>query len=284
MNLISILLGLAAERFFGQVTEFRRFDWLILYSNWLRRMLPSAYCEGPLMVGLLLLLPIVVVLIFMSILGYFSLILSIIILIYCLGPKRLEPEVETIIDASEKDDEILLKQIAADLAEGKTYISSESDTNDRIINSLFVEANDRYFSVIFWFALIGPVGALIYRCSSQFSQYLIKSHDPSDNLLDTVVYFHKLLDWLPAQLVALSYTITGSFIHGFDQWRLTPKFAAAESVNAAVLINTGRGAVLSHVAEKDLTTQTQAVMALIWRTLWVWMVAIAIFTLAGWVQ
>lgn len=66
------------------------------------------------------------------------------------------------------------------------------------------QAQQRWFAVLFYFLLLGPVGALAYRLLQLSAQ-----GKPSLGL--------QLADWVPARLLAASFTITGNFVESSDE-------------------------------------------------------------------
>lgn len=71
---------------------------------------------------------------------------------------------------------------------------------------------ERWFSVIFWFLVLGPVGAVAYRVG--FLSARSDALDPEDRALALRIVHY--LDWLPARLLVLSFTLTGNFVNGFS--------------------------------------------------------------------
>ncbi|MBN7795407.1 hypothetical protein [Parahaliea mediterranea] len=69
--------------------------------------------------------------------------------------------------------------------------------------SLLYEGFQRWFPVLFYFLLAGPVGALVYRLAQLGAA---ESGDEADSVLVQV------LDWLPSRLLALSFAVTGDFV------------------------------------------------------------------------
>lgn len=284
MKLIAILIGLAVDRFFGNIAKWRHFVWLDAYASWLHRQLPYSYAQGAAAVIAVVAVPALIlglIVHFGNI--YFGLVLSIGFLLYCIGPKQLEHELGLLLQADATHDEAMMGKVADSLTSGKHYQNADDTTAGRIIDAVLVEANDRYYAVLFWFVLLGPAGALAYRCASRYSQSQQLDADSPEQRRKAAALVHKLLDWLPANLAALSYAITGSFIHAAEQWRLNLHFDPKETVNAAVLIHSGRGAVLFHHIDDSFAVQMQAIIALIWRTIWLWVVCAAVVTLAGWI-
>ena len=66
------------------------------------------------------------------------------------------------------------------------------------------QAQQGWFAVLFYFLLLGPVGALAYRVLQ------LATPGKSSSLL-------WLADWVPARLLAASFTLTGNFVESADE-------------------------------------------------------------------
>ena len=80
---------------------------------------------------------------------------------------------------------------------------NEQEVHAMIQRALLYEGLQRWFCVLFYFVLLGPAGALVYR----LIQLCRDSFEP-----DTAERWLFLLDWVPARLLAATFTITGDFI------------------------------------------------------------------------
>jgi AmpE protein len=68
---------------------------------------------------------------------------------------------------------------------------------------------ERWFAVIFYFALFGAAGALLYRLAQ-----LAGEADENDSLQGQLLH---VLDWLPTRLLVFSYTLTGDYMGSREQ-------------------------------------------------------------------
>lgn len=80
---------------------------------------------------------------------------------------------------------------------------SAQQAHAMIQRALVYEEFQRWFAVLFYFALLGPAGALVYRLSQLDLGY------PADGSNRRWLL---LLDWLPARLLAATFALTGDFI------------------------------------------------------------------------
>ena len=81
---------------------------------------------------------------------------------------------------------------------------SAREVHDLVQRHVVFEGYQRWFAVLFYFVLLGPVGALAYRllqlCREQFET-------------DTAARWLFIADWVPARLLAASFSLTGDFVH-----------------------------------------------------------------------
>jgi len=289
MSLIIILICLLAERFLLDYQHLRQANWLTQYSLWFERHeLPDWMINGFGGVILLLLPPLLVIALLQhlldeSLFGIPGALFACAVLILSFGPQDLDNQITRLHDASKQDDEDQAATIARELMHGQP---SQSDLTDpqTIAESILEQANSRIFAVIFWFLVLGPIGAAIYRLAS-----CIPNLQSTRRELDFVITSKQLiaiLDWIPARLTAASYAIAGSFEDALNGWHSyhEQRFNEFHSSSSGILICTGAGALrLPSLIKNDHPHPAESAMSLVWRSLVVWIVLIGLLTLAGWV-
>jgi membrane protein required for beta-lactamase induction len=99
-----------------------------------------------------------------------------------------------------------------------------------------------------------------------------------------------IMDWLPARLTAICYAIAGSFEDALYGWRSyrDRRYDEFSDSNSGTLICTGSGAMrLNTLLEEhsdelhDFSHLPQSAMALVWRSLVVWLVIAGLLALTG---
>jgi membrane protein required for beta-lactamase induction len=287
MSLIAILLSLIAERFLGSMVELRRFGWFHRYARFGKNVLFSQpFLNGPAAV-ILLLAP---VLVLTGLLAYylgnlwflFGLLFAVMVLLFSFGPTDLEAEVEAFIDARARDDEESAIWHASELL-GDELPTHSAQVTRRIMDNILVQANERLLAVVFWFVLLGPVGALLFRLTQQLAE---EESENSDDFAEAAQRLHHLLAWLPARGCALAYALAGSFVEALHAWRTTIA-EWPESTNQ-ILIATGLGALryeegeIEEGNEEQNLDEVMETLSLVRRAVMVFISVIALFTLAGW--
>jgi len=150
-----------------------------------------------------------------------------------------------------------------------------------------VQANNRLFGVMFWFALLGPVGALAFRLTDLMRREgLARAAEPGGEArAELCQRLHGVLAFLPARLVALSYGVAGSFEESFSGWR---RYLAGETghffdANDRLLVHAGIGALGSRWdGTPDDSERARAAFALTEAAFYVWLAGFALLTLISW--
>ncbi|MDH3614775.1 MAG: regulatory signaling modulator protein AmpE [Gammaproteobacteria bacterium] len=303
MHLIALLVGLVVERLATQLFHLRRLRWLdriidagfrqaARLANW-----PSLIAI--ILIAVLLVLPVFTVTFSLgdSLLGFPYLLLAVVVLFFSLGPQDIGEDVNEYCKASEEGDEERIKQTA------KAIIESEvpEDVLERIHKveeSVCIQANNRLFAVIFWFVLLGPLGAWAYRVTDLIRRRAVfaaardeESSGTSERLRDAAVMLHGWLAWIPARLTAIGYAAAGNFDTALGAWRAPTeqKTDSPSEYNEHLLARVGVSALaLGDIAEEDLTQRAvrgaTAANQLVFRLLLIWAVIIAAMTLYGWTR
>ncbi len=281
MSLITILIGLFMERFLGSLEEFRRFDWFYRFADWLRRRLPSGSSGWDASAALLaLLLPALATGWLFDALrdfwGFAAFLFALAMLLYSIGPRDLEAETEAFLDAYERGDHESACHHAEDLLRAGVPDSSEA-LGRRIAEEVLVEAHERLLGVIFWFVLLGPMGAILYRLAVLLRGRERKGGSGFWAAADAI---HYLLAWLPIRLTALGYAVAGSFVDAVQRWRV--QAGRHLDLNRGVLTATGLGALGLDETIETPSQEVRAALDLVRRAVAAWLVVLALLTLAGW--
>ncbi len=146
-----------------------------------------------------------------------------------------------------------------------------------IQQALLYEGLQRWFSVLFYFVLLGPAGALAYRL-------LQLSRDDFEPVLARRCLF--LMDWLPARLLAATFGLTGDFIGSRDKLLAGIQDTAADAGD--VLYSVGIAALGSDASSPsgedavfgpEAAAQNREFDALLSRSAVCWIVALSLLVL-----
>jgi len=291
MELIAIVISLVVERFLGSMEEFRNYTWFRRYAGGLLQRFSSLQgSDGPLGILLILLVPVLLVLTAEYYLAHWWIVLglafSVLVLLFSFGPHDLEAQVEAYVEAEERDDQESALDHAAVLL-GENTAGAEAERTRRIIETSLVEANERVFAVLIWFLVLGPAGAVLYRLTSQLANNTWSEEQAG--IAAAAQRLRAILDWPSSRLCALAYAFAGSFVDALHAWRIQERQDDWEQGSHLVLIASGLGA-LGYVPgeeedgrEHDIALVHET-LALIRRSVVVFLGIAALFTLAGWMS
>ena len=288
---VALVLGHVAP---GLVTSAREFTWFGRWLRWLGAQSGEAsFWHGrygivlallPVLLGVALLQW----LLHAPLLGLLGLVFGVLVLVYAWGPRDLDVDVEAIIDAHD------LPTRRAAIAHLWPQGATPSSEGSALVEAVFRSALQRWFGVLFWFLLLGPVGALLYRLSALAGEGEFASFLPAETLAG-VRQLHALLDWPVAQLMTLSMALVGNFDPVFNAWR--EAHGNTWQLDTGFLAAAARASVKSELAEEaeeyadEGMVQTMRelpelrdAMSLVWRILLLWLALLAVFVIGGWVS
>lgn len=298
MTLIALLIGLIIERVATQLFHMRRLRWLdriIDYGFGVARRFSNWPALIPItLLAAMLALPVFVIRFSLgdTLLGFPYLILAVFVLFFSLGPKDIGEDVDEYCAALEADDEELVQQTAKAIVEGDV----PSDPLERIHvveQAVCVQANNRLFAVVFWFVVLGPLGAWAYRVTDLIRRRAVfnatrdeQDADTHTQIRDAAVMLHGWLAWIPARLTAIGYAIAGHFDAALMAWRTSSAGSGVTSHSEELLARVGIAALA--LGEEDGEGLTErgvrgatAANRLVFRLLLIWFVVIAAMTLYG---
>ena len=294
MKLIALILGLGLEHVATQVLHLRELHWFDRYFDLgLERLKRLNVWLTYVAIVLVLAVPLVPVL-WASValrgtgipwdLPY--LLFAVLIVFFCLGPRDLGTEVDEYCSALSRGDTEKSEAVLTELCEGD---HSGADDIDAVEEAIFVQATNRIFGVVFWFVVLGPVGAWLYRVSDLLRQRIAydSSRDPDEagRTLAVVEMVHGVLVWIPARLAVVGYALSGSFDDAFNCWR---KYELRADLpfhrsNDEVVACVGKAAMTGFLEEApNSSAAARNAMRLVTRTLFIWITVIAVMTLFGW--
>ena len=293
-TVVALVLGHLAP---SMVNAVRHFGW---FESWLRGF-NARFHEGSAWHGrwgllLALLPPLLLVLVFQlaldePMLGIPALLFGTVVLVYCWGPRDLDLDVDAIVHAP---DAASRRSAAAAL-----YAEEEPPSLEpaRLVESVFRNALRRWFGVLFWFMVLGPFGALLYRLT------VLAVDGPGSRLLPPATLagaraLLKALEWPVAQLMTLSLALVSDFDAVLEAWR--GNGGASFDVDARFLEAVARACVKSDLAEEVADygetegspnalavlgelPELRDAMSLAWRALLAWLAVLALFVIAGFV-
>ncbi|UJJ32373.1 regulatory signaling modulator protein AmpE [Halopseudomonas maritima] len=251
--------------------------WISFTARWADR--------GPWLVMLLVLLPLLPLAVLQwwlgsQSLGLMLLLLSALVLLACMGRRDpLEGMTARFEAALARGDQ----QAASQLVEHELGAPVPADADGALPplvaaarRVLLREVLHGYVVTVFWFVLLGPVGALGYRLL-----HLLTARQAAPQTGPAPALVHAL-EWLPARLLAVSFALVGHFDHVRDALAgalLSWDVGADELVDrtAVAALSGGQGSL----ADEDDTGALADTRTLLKRALLAWAVVMALLVVLG---
>jgi membrane protein required for beta-lactamase induction len=298
MSLLAILISLILKKLLPAMGNLRSLAWVERYQNGIRTGLAShEKWRGIPSLLLIVLIPVIGVAIIQYLLNdllvFFSFVFSIIVLTYCLGPKDRHQLVHQYLDAEESGDTENAETTLQEIFSGTSFSAPPEDKPSRerkLIECVLIQTHEQVLAILFWFVILGPMGALLYRLTVELLQAepLTDAAEPNDTeFRAAVTRLHYLLAWLPSHLTALSYAVMGSFVHALHAWQdSTPEPTSHVPQSSQLLVRIGMASLqLNNHPLQDETQQRNAIretLGLCARSLVAWITILALMTLTGW--
>ena len=232
----------------------------------------------------------------------FRFVFDVIVLYLCVDVHRLGKTANAVSSALESGDfDEANEQLQELTGKGVTELT-EIGIARAAVEGVLKQGNSLIVSPIFWFILLGPVGAVLQRLSCILDSLWGHRYERFVEFGWAAARFDDLLGWIPARITALSYALMGSFEDALHCWR--KRVGVWSDINSGPLLASGFGAMHMQICEaaeeenefeersSDLTVTPDAghvrrVVALIWRVLLLWLMVGILMTgahLAGFIS
>jgi adenosylcobinamide-phosphate synthase len=250
-----------------------------------------------------------------------ALVLNVLMLYLTLGFRQFSHFFTDIREALLRGDEPEARRLLAEWRHLDTSELPRTELLRHVIEHSLLAAHRHVFGVFFWFVLLaafglGPLGAVFYRMAefaSRYWGYRSRALDaPShEGLLWVARRAFNLIDHVPARMTAFGFAVVGNFEESVAAWRRDAGLwqhanegiilaAAAGAVgvqlggSAAPGITPDRTKTFGSGVETDHASavgstpglppqlgQLQSVVALVWRSVLLWLTLLALLSLAN---
>jgi membrane protein required for beta-lactamase induction len=298
MSLLALLFALACERGLTHLLHLRELRWLDPLFDTADRALGGRTGLMAVLTAVVILavaaLPVAVIshLLGPQLLHLLQFAFAVVVLLFSFGPRDLKEEIDDYVGALAAHDRDEAMRRAKELLESSP-LARGTGTREAVEEAIFVQANNRIFGVIFWFIVLGPAGAWLYRVSdllrrrAAFEAARQGVPRMRGDLGSVLTDLHGVLAWIPARLAAVSYALAGSFEDAVGNWKVALDSAGAGLLDRAegLLARVGKGSLqpsLAGVAAESLDIATaNGAWRVVSRALWIWLAAIAVLVIAG---
>ncbi|WP_180132420.1 CobD/CbiB family protein [Rhodoferax sp. BLA1] len=238
---------------------------------------------------------------------------SALVLYTSLGFRQFSFHFTQIRDALAEGDDALARRLLADWQHMDVSNLPRSDIIGRVIEVSVLAAHRHVFGVLAWFSVLavlglGPTGAVLYRLAEFVARYWQHQSQAHFQPVSSAAQDHAhrawaLMDWVPARITAISFAVVGNFEEAIDSWRRYAQqgrpsndglvlAAMSGAVNIALRGSSLRAELSSPSAvmplDEDVSVGRPApelqhlavVVGLVWRTVVMWVLMLALLTLA----
>ena len=229
-----------------------------------------------------------------------------------LGFRQFSHHFTALREALEEGDETKARELLAEWQQVQVGQIPRSEIVRHVIEYSMIAAHRHVFGVFFWYAMLsiiglGPVGAVVYRLTElaqrRWQEPMADGSARSESLRAVASRAWLAMDWLPSRMTALGFAIVGSFEDAMDGWRNHAQNFPEDNdgvilaaTAGAINIRLGGGA-LQASSENPTANNTEGgsstpgripevahfaqVVGLVWRTVIMWLVLVALLTMAN---
>jgi adenosylcobinamide-phosphate synthase len=207
-------------------------------------------------------------------------------------------------------DEPAARNLLAEWARIDTVGMETSEVARVAVEKSLVTTHRNVFGVFFWFLVLGPAGAVMYRVSEYLSRaWNEPEHMRNEAFGQFAAKAFYWIDWIPVRLTAIAFAVVGNFEDAVYAWRNFAHRWADEA--RGIILAAGGGAMgvrlgtpnenaskplPADAATVDLTDAEpeilpgeepnaralQSTVGLVWRALLLWMMLLLLLSSAVW--
>ncbi|HRH16379.1 MAG TPA: CobD/CbiB family protein [Aquabacterium sp.] len=246
---------------------------------------------------------------------------DVLVLYLTLGFRQFSHHFTDIRDALDQGREDRARELLAQWRHVDASELPRTELLRHVIEYSLLAAHRHVFGVFFWFVVLstlglGPMGAVLYRMAEFASRYWsYKSHTTGesthDGLMRLAAQLFEWMDHVPARLTAFGFAVVGNFEEAIESWRrhaglwlqpnegivlasasgavgvrLGGRAAPAAGQDISRTLTEGDNAETADAAGSTAGAAPQMehlrhVVALIWRSVVLWMLLLALLSLAN---
>jgi len=250
-----------------------------------------------------------------------ALVLDVALLYLTLGFRQFSHYYTDIRDAIERGDEAEARRLLGEWRHLDASELPRTEVLRHVIEHALLAAHRHVFGVFFWFVVfsalgLGPLGAVLYRMAefgNRYWAYRQRSLDApaNDELLALSRRLFNAIDHVPSRLTAFGFAVVGNFEEAINSWRRDA--GLWQHQNEGVILAAAAGALgiqLGGLAAPGVTPDRsktfmagsgagtasaegstpgqppqpghlQSVVGLVWRSVVLWMLLVALLSLAN---
>lgn len=173
--------------------------------------------------------------------GPIQVVLSTILLYLVIGGRSLQEHADWVRDDLSAGNFADARMHVSWLVSRDTRQLDETGISKACVESVLENGNDALFAPIFWFCVLGPSGAVLYRLANTLDAMWGYRTNRYLNFGRAAAKLDDALNYIPARLTALSYALAGNTKQALLCWQT--QAAGWDSPNAGPVMAAGAGAL-----------------------------------------
>jgi adenosylcobinamide-phosphate synthase len=166
---------------------------------------------------------------------------NVLLLYAAIGLRSLADHATPVASALRDGDLVRARVAVGRMVSRDTQALDEHQVAAAATESVLENGNDAVFGALFWFALLGAPGALLYRLANTLDAMWGYRTARYENFGWAAARIDDVLNYLPARFTALSYMLLGQTTRAWRCWRTQAR--QWDSPNAGPVMATGAGAL-----------------------------------------
>ncbi|MBL0719550.1 CobD/CbiB family protein [Piscinibacter sp. Jin2] len=312
MSFFSVLLALLIEQLRPLPQRALAHEAVLGWTRWIGRNFDAGRSHHAWIVwGLGVALPTLLSAVVALLLAPFSLLLAlawnVLVLYLCMGFRQFSHHYTRIRDAIDRGDEEAARSALAEWRGIELIDLPRSELLRQVIEHALIAAHRHVFGVFFCFVVfailgLGPAGAVLYRLAEFQTRYWSHKQNLSGvpanaRLLEVAQAMFAGLDHVPARLTAFGFAVVGNFEEAVACWRRDALLWADRNEGTVLAAAAGAVGLRLGAASGAWTPGPEAgpgtpgqspepghlgsVVGLVWRSVLLWMLLLALLSLAN---
>ncbi len=173
--------------------------------------------------------------------SWLVILVSSVVLYFCIATRSLSEHGLAVSHALEENDLPQARAALAMIVSRDTAELQQSQIASACCESMLENGSDGVFAAIFWFCLFGLPGVVVYRASNTLDAMWGYKNQRYLQFGWAAARLDDVLNFIPARLVALTYSLLGDFVKGTHCWMTQGR--DWKSPNAGPVMAAGAGSL-----------------------------------------
>ena len=238
-SLLLLPLVVLFDALFGEPKYYHPLVGFGYLSNAIEKIFNNNTILAGVFAWLIVVLPLVIICwLAVDVLGWWF---EVIIATLALGANSLWQHAKPIQQALENNDLQRARQRVSWIVSRNTSKLNKEDISKATVESLLENGSDAIFATLFWFAIAGAEGALLYRLSNTLDAMWGYKNERYHYFGRFSARVDDILNWIPARLTSISYCLYGDTLTAWKCWQI--QGTKWYSPNAGPVMAAGAGAL-----------------------------------------